>query len=83
MYKLNWLWLQKYGQFRKSVSIYPRFLPEFRPPKIWAQRIFTLPKHLPALLPNNNEPLPYFKISVQLNSSLYILDISTKSKRIK
>ena len=56
MCKLNWLWLQKYGQFRKSVGIYPSSSPEFHPPKIRAQKIFTLPKHLPALLPNNNEP---------------------------
>ena len=83
MRKLNWLWLQKYGQFRKSVSIYPSSSPEFHPPKIRAQKIFTPPKHLPALLPNNNEPLPQFKLSVHLNSSLYILDISTKPKRIK
>ena len=33
MYKLNWLWLQKYGQLRKSVSIYPRSSPKFHPPK--------------------------------------------------
>ena len=58
MYKLNWLWLQKYRQFRKFVSIYPRSSPNFTLPKSEPKKILTLPKHLPALLPNNNEPLP-------------------------